>query len=124
MALLATARWQAERVKHAFVFSPVLSNLHVEIEEYARVEKGLELLARRRPDGLDHRAALADEDRLLRFALDQDRAIQAHQPLATGFERSRRTRLFELVDDNGRGEREFVVGLLEDLLANELGDEE
>ena len=40
-------------------------------------KKRFELSARRRADGLDHRAALAEQDRLLRLALDEDRAVQA-----------------------------------------------
>ena len=58
------------------------SRLHpdVQVEKHPRPEEPLELLSRRRADALDHVAALADHDRLLRLAIHDDRAVQPQQP--------------------------------------------
>ena len=89
---------------------------YAQIEKHARVEEALELVARRGADRLDHRAALPDDDRLLRFALDEDGAVQAQQALLVG--------LLEAVDDDRRRKRQLRVRVLQHLLAHELGDEE
>src|SRR5688572_2754 len=77
----APLRRQPERVEHPLILAPALSYFDVEIEEHARVEKLLELLARRRADRLDHRSGLPHQDRLLCLPVDEDRAVEAHQAL-------------------------------------------
>ena len=59
---------------------PLGLHFHVEIEEHLLLEVLLEPETRRGPDVLDHRTRLTDDDRLLRFALDEDRAIELQQP--------------------------------------------
>ena len=57
---------------------------------------------------------LADDDRLLRLAVDDDRAVQPQQP-------ARRSRLLEPVDDHRARERDLGVRELQQLLADDLG---
>ena len=68
------------------------------------LEEPLELLARGRADPLDHLAGAPDDDRLLRLALDEDRAVEPHDPLLV--------RLLELVDHHRGRERQLGVGEL------------
>ena len=111
------ARWQPQLVERALVFAPVGADLDAQIEEHPRVEEAFELdSGAPDADGLDHRAAPADDDRLLRFALDQDGAVQAEQPL--------RVRLFEPIDDDRGRERQLRVRVPQHLLAHQLGHEE
>src|SRR5687767_4232433 len=91
--LLAAPRWQAERVECPFVFAPACLHLDVQVEKHFGVEEGLELLSGRGADRFDLRAALADDDRLLRLPLDENGAIQPHQAFRIG--------LFKFVDDDG-----------------------
>src|SRR3984893_4698469 len=94
---------------------------HVQVEEHAGAEESLELLARRRPDPLDHVAAPADHDRLLRLAVDDDRAIQPEDglrgigPLGN---------LLEAIDDDRARKRDLGVRELEQLFPDDLGREE
>src|SRR5213594_544287 len=79
--------------QHALVFAPLRLDGHPQIDEHVRPEEALEVFARRRADALDHLAAAADHDRLLRLALDEDRAIELEQ-------RTGRPWLFEAVDED------------------------
>src|SRR5262245_55555642 len=84
---------KVDLVEHPLVVSPLGFYLDVQIEEHARLEVRFERHPRRRSDLLDHLAALADDDALLRFALHQDRAIELEErPLA----------LIEAIDDDRR----------------------
>ena len=100
------------------VLAPLGLHADVEIEKHLVVEEPLELLARGRADPLDHVAALADHDRLLRLAVDHDRAVQ---PQDAG---SAPLRLLEPVDDDGARERNLGVRELQQLFADDLGGEE
>src|SRR3989442_13696320 len=94
-------RPQTDVVQHPFIFAPFRLDPHVETEIHASPEELLELLARRRADAFDHVTALADHDRLVRFAIDHDRAIQPQKP----FPALRSLRLFEALHNHGARER-------------------
>src|SRR5205809_2390537 len=76
-----SAQWKFELAEKPLVFAPPFVNADVEIEENARAERGFELLPRIGADALDHVAALADHDRLLRVALDEDRRVNLDEIL-------------------------------------------
>src|SRR4029079_9470728 len=50
-------------VEQALVLAAIVLDLHVKVEKHARLEKALELEARRCADGLDHVAAASEDDR-------------------------------------------------------------
>src|SRR5690349_3145862 len=54
------------------VAAPTRPHLHLELEEHRVPQQRLDLRARARTDLADHRAALADEDLLLRVGLDEE----------------------------------------------------
>src|SRR5262249_4987719 len=96
--LYVAGRLQTEVPQYALVFAPLRLHADVEIQEHPRVEKTLQILPRRRSDALDHLAASSDHDRLVRLAVDDDRAVQLEQPAVT-------VGLFEAIDDHGARER-------------------
>src|SRR6187401_498332 len=61
-------------VEQALVVAPLRLHLDVQVEIDPALEFALHLGAGGGADGLDHRAAAADDDRLLRLPIDQDRA--------------------------------------------------
>ena len=63
----------AEPLEHRLVAPPLRPGLDLEVEEDLVPEQELDLRARAGPDLLDDRAALADDDLLLRLGLDEDR---------------------------------------------------
>src|SRR5262249_57955256 len=89
---------------------PLAPDLHTEVEKHPRVEEPLELLAGGSPDAFDHLAAAADDDRLLRLALDDDGAVQLENSL-------RAVRLLEPIDQDGARKRYFLARQLQQLLA-------
>jgi hypothetical protein len=62
----------AEALHERFVVAPVFEHLHAQVDEHLCVEHLLQFLACLRADQLNHAAALADQDALLRVALDID----------------------------------------------------
>src|SRR5437870_3764997 len=107
---------QTDIRQDGLVFAPFRLHPNVEIEEHLQLEEALQLLPRRRPDLLDHVAAFADHDRLLRLAIDDDRAVEAQ-------ETARRLRLLKSVDDHRARERNLGMREAEDLLANDFSGE-
>src|SRR5204863_2369532 len=83
----------AVRAEVRFVVGPAASHLDPELEEDARVEQALELLARLGADPLQSLAAGADDHSLVGVPLDDDRCGDAAQVAL----------LLVLVDDDGRG---------------------
>src|SRR5947209_2251582 len=75
----AARRPETDVVQHPFVFAPFRSHAYVEVEIHARSEELLELLPRRGPDALDHLAAPPDDDRLMRFAIDDNRGVEPQE---------------------------------------------
>ena len=97
-----------------FVVGPAALHLDPELEEDARVEQPLELLARFGADPLQPFAAAADDHPLVGVALDDDgRGDAAEMAL-----------LLVAVDDDRRGVGQLVAGEPEQLLADDLGGEE
>ena len=96
------------------VVGPAAPDLHPQLEKDLRVEQVLELVARLGADPLQPLAAAADDHRLVRVALDDDRRGDAAQPPF----------LLVLVDDDRRGVGQLVAGEPEQLLADDLGGEE
>ena len=78
----------------------------------AVVEQPLQILARLRADPLDHRAALAYDDRLLGLGFDENRRVDAMEWLRPG-------RFLKLIDDDRRRVRQLVARVAQDLLADD-----
>ena len=102
-------------MEHAFAVAPVLLDLDPEVEEDARAEQRLDVLARQSADLLEHCALGTDDDALLRVALDVDRRADVDITI-----RPRR----HLIRLDGHRMRHLVARELQDLLADELGDDE
>ena len=83
----------------------------------ARSEEALEIFARGDADALHHAPALANHDRLLRLAIDEDRAVQAEQ-------RIRGCRFFEPIDHDRARKWDFRPRELQQFLAHDLRREE
>src|SRR5947208_17089040 len=83
----------------------------------ARSEEALEIFARGDADALHHAPALANHDRLLRLAIDEDRAVQAQERTGGG-------RLFEPIDRDRARKRDFRPRELQQLLTYDLRCEE
>src|ERR1700730_13742998 len=66
----------ADLAQDPLVLAPEGFHAHMQVEKDAGPEESLELLAGRSADPLDHVAAPADHNRLLRFAVDDNRAVQ------------------------------------------------
>ena len=69
---------EAEALERRFVAAPVRAHLDHQLEVDRVAEQRLDLGARARADLLDHRAALADDDLLLRLRLDEH--VRAQRP--------------------------------------------
>src|SRR4029079_19612956 len=108
---------QTDVIEHGIVLAPLGLDPHVAIEKHPGVEEAFEVLARGGADFLDHLAAAADDDRLLRLAIDDDRAVQPQNRL-------RPRRLLEAGDDQRARERELGVRELEQFLPHDLGGKE
>src|SRR3989304_1785395 len=65
--------YESEALECPFVVAPAGLHLHSDLEKDAPSGHGLDLLARLAPDLLQHAAAFADDDRLVRLALDEQR---------------------------------------------------
>src|SRR4051794_37152072 len=91
---------------------PVLGDLDEQVEVDLLAQHRLDLLAGAGADVLEARAGAADDDRLLRRALDEDLGADG-EDLARG----------DLLDDHGEGVGQLVAHALERGLADELGDE-
>src|SRR5262249_25721567 len=94
MAALSALPLQPHRAVALGIVLPFLAHLYEQEQVHAALEQRLELLARGGADRLDALAALAEHDRALAFALDQDRAVDldaAVVPLlpALGLDRER-----------------------------------
>src|SRR4029079_2001297 len=64
---------KSEALEHRLVAPPLGPRLHLQLEEDRMPEDELDLRARTGADLLHDRAALADDDLLLRLGLDKDR---------------------------------------------------
>src|SRR5437763_15390090 len=96
--------------EEALVLAPALVYGHVQVEEDLDAQRRFELLTRFRSDLLRHRALLADDDRLLRLALDDDGRVYLDQLLV----------FFPPVDGHGGRVRQLLLRVREELLADEL----
>src|ERR1700693_5856903 len=81
---------QTDVVQHAIVLAPVRLYAHLQIEIDPGSEKAFQILPRRRPDALDHVAAAAHDDRLLRLPVDHERAVEAENRLLAACPEQRR----------------------------------
>src|SRR6266511_1066283 len=104
---------EPELPEGALVLPPVPADRHRELEEDLDPEERLELSARGGTDPLEHAAAAADDNGLLGLLLDED-----HRPDVEAFGPRP---LHQLLDAHGGSVRDFLVGQLEDLLADDLG---
>src|SRR5947207_5464421 len=68
-------------IQDAVGVSPIGVHLDPKVQVHFRSKKRFEIQARFRPDSFDHLARASDHDGLLRFDLDDDRAIQRQQPV-------------------------------------------
>ena len=66
-------------VQQALVVAPFGLHLHVKLQIHARVEEPLKVHSRGGADALDHLAAPADDDGLLRLPINQDGAVNAER---------------------------------------------
>src|SRR5215467_13924153 len=110
----ALGRQQESELTQGFVVAtPVPAHLHRQVQVDLDPEESLEIPARRRPDSLEHRPALTDEDTLLRVLLDEDPRsdIEAFGVRA----------LSDLVHAHCTCVRYLLVRQVKDLLANNLG---
>src|SRR3954471_2233498 len=113
LPVLAFPGWSShsEVVERAVVLAPVGLHADVQVEEDMGREEPLQLLARGGTDLLDHVAVASDHDRLLRFPLDDDAAVQAQDPLVA-------FRFLEPLHDDGARKRKLRVRELQHLLAD------
>src|SRR3954452_22409519 len=111
-----SGKWPIQFDEKPFVLAPRSVYGNVQVEENARAEDRLQLDARLGADPFDHLAALADDDRLLRLALDDDGRVDLDEVLLFV--------LFPTVDRDGRRVRQFLGGMRQQLLAHDLGREE
>src|SRR5262245_46716758 len=68
----AHAPSEPEPLERLGIAPPTGPDLHDELEEHCVADERLHLRSCTRPDLADHRAALADENALLRLGLDED----------------------------------------------------
>src|SRR2546428_9608032 len=108
----------ANLAEQVVILAPFGAHAHVQIQKHLRAEEALQLFARGGPDLFDHLAGPSDHDRLLRLAINDDRAVEAQDSLAALH------RLLEAIDDHGARERNLSVRELQQLLADDLGGEE
>src|SRR6516162_4437460 len=66
-----------QRVQKRSLLAPSRLHAHVQVKIDLDAENPLHLLARQRPDALEHRAFSPDHDRLLPVPLDVDRGVDA-----------------------------------------------
>src|SRR4051812_1921300 len=111
----------AQVAQQRIVFAPVALDAHVKVEEDARSKELLEIDACGTANTLDHLAAAADDDPLLRVALDDDAAIELENP---GLRPCFAGRLLETVHHHGARERDLRARELQQLLADDLRREE
>ena len=104
---------ESHLVEDALVVAPFAPDLDVQVEEEARVEKALEFEAGLGANPLDHVAALAEHDPLLRGRLDEDHARDPHQPVVA--------RLLEAIDEHRRRVRQLFAQVMQELFAHDLG---
>src|SRR5947208_12695478 len=71
---------ESELAQRARVAPPVPAHAHREPQEHRDAEERLQLTARVGADALEHGAALADQDPLLRLLLDEDGVVDV-QPI-------------------------------------------
>src|SRR5262249_47366196 len=107
---------EAELAQGALVRPPLVAHPHRQLEEHLDAEEPFQVLARRGADLLEGRAALADEDALLRVVLHEDARsdVQTLRALAFG----------QLLHPHRAGVGHLLMGEAEDLLADGLGDPE
>ena len=98
----------SEAFEHILVTAPVRPHLDLQVEVDLAAEKPLDLGPRAGADGLDHAAALADEDALLGLGLDDEDSVHP--------------RLLELFDLDADRVRHLLARERERLLADELRD--
>src|SRR5262245_20769167 len=89
----------------------------MKIEKDADPEEPLKFLTGSRTDPLDHLPAFAEDDRLLRFTIDDDGAIQPQNWWRRGC--GAFDRLLEPIDDDGAGERDLGMRELQQLFADD-----
>src|SRR5436190_2257744 len=107
---------EPELAQRARVAPPVPAHAHGEPQEHRDAEEGLQLAPRLGADALEHGAALADQNPLLRLLLDEDGGVDV-QPLGPLV-------LDEVLDAHGHRVRHLLVREVEDLLAHDLRDVE
>src|SRR4029453_16229274 len=107
---------EAELAQRAVVLPPVVSHLHPALEKHRDPEERFQLTAGRAAHPLEHGAALADHDALLRFVLHEDRRadVEALRPRP----------LLPLFHPDRRRVRHLLVREVEDLFADHLGHPE
>jgi hypothetical protein len=102
----------AEAVEHPLVRTPGPAHADGQVQVHGPGELALDLLARRRPDRLDHLAVGADQDALLGFRLGPHR--RANRRDVAG--------LLDLVHLDFDRMRHLLPRAVEHLLANQLGE--
>src|SRR5688572_23685809 len=90
-------RTHAELIQKPVIVAPLRFELDPEVQEDLGVEEPFELFACGGADALDEVAAAANDDRLLRFPLHQDGAVQPQEPAVAD--------LLEAIDQNSRRKR-------------------
>src|SRR5689334_8515442 len=80
LPLAPSGRAQSDLAQDPLVLTPLGSDANVQIQIDVRTEEPFQFFPRRDADLLDHGAASPDDDRLLRFAIHDDGAIQPQQP--------------------------------------------
>src|SRR3989449_4334359 len=98
---------EPELAQRARVAPPVPAHAHGEPQEHRDAEEGLQLASRLGADALEHGAALADQDPLLRLLLDEDGGVDI-QPLGPLV-------LDEVLDAHGHRVRHLLVREVEEV---------
>src|SRR3954449_10503808 len=106
----ATPLLDPEPVQQPLVAAPPAPHAHRQLEVHAAAKLALELLARGRADRLDHPAAGADQDALLRLGLDPDEGADDRDLAA----------VVDLVDLHLDRVRDLLERAAQHLLADEL----
>src|SRR5277367_5319946 len=107
-----------KRLNKSTPLTPVFFNNHMQFKKHPRPQQRFDLLASIRPNTLQFASALADQNRLLSIALAIDRSRDARQRIFIA-----RLRLFKTLNHHGRSIRNLFARLLQNALANQLGNE-
>src|SRR6185436_4303145 len=104
---------QANLLQDVVVLAPLGLHADVKVEEDAGAEEPFEVLSSGGADPLDHLAATAQHDGLLRLTIDHDRAIELE-------EAPRALRLLEAIHHHCARKRDLRMRELQQLLAHDL----